>query len=64
MKKGRFEDAPKDQYYDYDEEDTYRKPKRDEPRRRPVKNWKRAWQLHEDDIEDAEEFFTWFVKLH
>lgn len=29
-----------------------------EEKRRPVKNLKQAWQSHEDDFEDFDEFFS------
>lgn len=56
MKKGRFDNMNKN-YDDYEDED-YKKPKREEPRRRPVRNWKKAWDAHSTDYEDADDFYT------
>lgn len=55
MKKGRFETMNTE--YDYDE-DEVRKPKKDEPRRRPVRNWKKAWDAHTADYDEADDFYA------
>lgn len=45
---------------DYEDEDGhYRAPRRkDQPRRRPVKNWTKAWEEHQNNPETLEDFFV------
>ena len=41
----------------YDDEDDYRPAKKkDSPRRRPVRNWKKAWVEHQEDWEEVIDF--------
>lgn len=42
----------------YDDEEDYRPPKKkDSPRRRPVRNWTKAWEEHQEDWDEQEEFY-------
>jgi len=42
----------------YDDEEDYRPSKKKEsPRRRPVRNWTKAWEEHQTDFEDLDDFF-------
>ena len=45
---------------DYDDEsDEYRKPKKkDSPRRRQVKNWKKAWSNNQDRYDEIDDFYS------
>ena len=43
--------------YEYDDEEDYRPAKKkDSPRRRPVRNWKKVWAEHETDWEEIDDF--------
>lgn len=46
---------------DFDDEfdDEYRKPKKkDSPRRRQVKNWKKAWSNNLDRYDEVDDFYS------
>lgn len=44
--------------HDMDEYDEDNMPRRKEQnRRRPVRNWKKAWDHHQTDYDDHDEFF-------
>lgn len=47
---------------DYDDEDFRPAKKKDSPRRRQVKNWKKVWGEHQTDYDEHDEFFgKWLV---
>lgn len=43
-------------YYDEDEDYMRKAKKKDSPRRRETKNWKRAWHEHETDYDEVDDF--------
>ena len=43
-------------YYDEEEEYMRKAKKKESPRRRETRNWKRAWQEHEKDYDELEDF--------
>ena len=49
-----------DRFSDYDDEDEYpihTSHKKDSPRRRPVRNWKKAWVDHSTNFDEVDDFF-------
>jgi len=42
-------------YDDYEEYDQSKK--KSQPKRRPVRNWKKAWIENEDQVDELDEFF-------
>lgn len=44
-------------YNDYDEEEMKPSKKKDEPRRRPVRNWKKVWTEHQSDYDEYQDLF-------
>lgn len=52
--------SAKVQYDDlYEDDDDYRKPKKkDSPRRRPVRNWKKAWVDNAERSDEVDDFYT------
>lgn len=45
--------------YDDEYEDDYRKPKKkDSPRRREVRNWKKAWSNNQDRYDEVDDFYS------
>jgi hypothetical protein len=56
--KNRNSTNPNDSDNDSDN-DGYLKPKKkDSPRRRQVRNWKKAWSNNQDRYDEVEDFFT------
>lgn len=49
-KKSKYDDS------NFDDEMPVKKKKKE--RRRPIKNWKKQWNLHEKDYEDVEDFYS------
>lgn len=44
---------------EYEEELTLRSShKKDSPRRRPVRNWKKAWDVHATDYDEIDDFYN------
>lgn len=46
--------------FEYDDEEDYphhTSHKKDSPRRRPVRNWKKAWVEHQTDFDEVDDFF-------
>lgn len=41
-----------------DDEDYGIKPKKQESRRRAIKNWTKAWQDHNEDYDEIDDFYT------
>lgn len=58
MKNNHKSKKMNDQFED-DEEDypIHTSHKKDSPRRRPVRNWKKAWVEHSTDYDEHDEFF-------
>jgi hypothetical protein len=48
----------REDYDDYDEEDRKRNKKLHQEHRRPVRNWKKVWSEHSDDMEDIEKYYN------
>lgn len=48
--------------YDEDEDDYRPAKKKDSPRRRPVRNWTKAWKEHQKDWEEIDDFHTKHTK--
>ena len=44
-------------YYEDEEYLEHTSHKKESPRRRPVRNWKKAWVEHQTDYDEHEEFF-------
>lgn len=44
--------------YDEDEYPTNTSHKKGGPRRRPVRNWKKAWVEHQKDYDEVDDFFS------
>lgn len=44
-------------YSEYDEEDIPVSKKKESPRRRPVRNWTKAWESHQVDFDDHDDFY-------
>jgi len=44
-------------YEDYDDEDRPVK-RKEPPRRRPIRNWTRAWEEHQDDWDEQDDFYA------
>lgn len=45
--------------YDDEYEDDYRKPKKkDSPRRRQVRNWKKAWSNNQGRYDEVDDFYS------
>ena len=44
----------------YDDEDEYMKrgKKKESPRRRETRNWKKAWSKHQDDFDERDDFYA------
>lgn len=43
---------------EYDDEEDYRPAKKkDSPRRRPIRNWTRAWEEHQTEADDIDDFY-------
>lgn len=55
MKKARNHNMTYD-YDEYDEEEMDRPKKKEDNRRRPVRNWKKVWDAHGTEYEDLDEF--------
>ena len=54
-KNRRFENTVSE----YEDEDNYRPNKKKQShRRRPVRNWKKAWYSKEDKYDEVDEFFS------
>ena len=47
-----------DDDYDYDYEDRKHNKKLHQEHRRPVRNWKKVWADHANEIEDMDKFYT------
>lgn len=47
-------------HYDYDDheydEDVEKPHKKDDKRRRPVRNWKKVWDAHSTDYDEVDDF--------
>lgn len=48
----------REDYDDYDDEDRKHNKKLHQEHRRPVRNWKKVWADHSDEIEDMDKFYT------
>jgi hypothetical protein len=47
-----------DKHFDDHEEDDYRpNKKKDSPRRRPIRNWKRVWNDKSNSYDDVDDFY-------
>lgn len=62
MKQQHNKKSRDSRYEDFDDADNEDYPlhtshKKDGPRRRPVRNWKKAWVEHQTDYDDRDEFF-------
>lgn len=44
------------EYDDYEDEDTDRNNKKDDKKRRPVRNWKKVWDAHATDYDELDDF--------
>lgn len=44
-------------YHEYDDEYEIRNKKKDNPRRRAVKNWKKAWTDYSSEYIDKDDFY-------
>ena len=43
---------------EYDDEEDYRPAKKkDSPRRRPIRNWTRAWEEHQTEVDEIDDFY-------
>jgi hypothetical protein len=43
---------------DYDEEDYHPNKKKDSPRRRPIRNWKRVWNDKSSTYDEIDDFYS------
>ena len=43
---------------DYEEEEFRPNKKKDSPRRRPVRNWKREWDMKSDKFDEIDDFHS------
>lgn len=48
-----------EKYYDeYENYAAYANTKKDMRKRRPVRNWKKAWDVHETDYDEIDDFYN------
>jgi hypothetical protein len=56
MKKNRHNRVTEE--YDYDEEYIIRGKKKESPRRRETRNWKKTWNKFQDNSYEIDDFYT------